>query len=390
MSEKMQANPAPVLWSRDFVLIIIISFFTFMGFQMLMPTLPILAKQLGGSDATAGLVVGIFAVSALVARPISGYALDRFGRKKLLFVGLFVFTVSVIAYHAAATLLLLLLNRVIHGFGWGLSSTASGTVATDIIPKSRMAEGMGFFGLAGTVAMAVAPATGLWLLSRWGFDSLFTLATAMVIVAVALAFLIRFPAVPLAQNPSFNLVEKSALAPATVVFFLTMTYGAIVAFLALYAAQKGITNIGFFFTVYALALFVTRPMTGKLADRVGFDIVVIPGILCVMAAMAVLAGAQTTAGFLLAAVLYGLGFGAAQPALQALAVIAASPQRRGGANGTFFTGFDLGIGISSVMWGAVSQVAGYSTMYLWTLAPALTALAVYLLTRPKGKGGKLA
>ena len=375
------------LWNRDFILILLISLFTFVGFQMLMPTLPMFAKQLGGSDATAGLVIGVFAISALLARPVSGYALDRFGRQYLLFAGLLLFTISTIAYHQATTLLILLMIRFVHGFAWGLGSTASSTVATDLIPKGRLGEGMGYFGLASTASMALAPAAGLWIVSNAGFDALFSVSTAMVAIAVALTFVIRYPAVGLSEHTTFSLLEKTAIKPAVVIFFLTMTYGAIVSFLALYANQIGISNIGPFFSVYAIALFVTRPMAGKLSDKKGFDIMVIPGIVCVMAAMIVLALSDTMNGFLVAAALYGVGFGAAMPSLQALSVIATPPDRRGAANSTFFIGFDLGIGLSSILWGAVSQAVGYSMMFLYTLLPTLAALAFYLLNRPKVKRG---
>ena len=245
----------PRLFSREFVTIIAINLGTFMGFQMLLPTLPVLAKHLGGSDSAAGLVVGLFAISALLARPISGHAVDRFGRKVMLLGGLILFTASVFAYHWAVTLGMLFLTRFVHGLGWGISSTASSTTATDVIPKSRMGEGMGYFSLAGTVSMALAPAAGLWVMSQYGFNALFNTAAALVLAAVIMAVFLRYPQVPLSGKKQGALFEKPALAPAIVIFFLTMSYGAIVSFIALYAKELGIDNIGPFFTVYAVALF---------------------------------------------------------------------------------------------------------------------------------------
>ena len=380
MTDDKKAQPQ--LWSRDFILIMTISLSAFLGFQMLMPTLPVYAKELGGSDAIAGLVIGIFALTALVARPLSGYALDHFGRKKLLMAGLVVFGGSAVAYHGAATLGLLLFIRSFHGFGWGISSTAASTTATDLIPRQRLGEGMGYYGLSGTLSMAVAPAAGLWIMQEWGFSTLFSVAAVMVVVGLVLAGWIHYPPVPLAGRRSFSLVEKTALMPATVMFFLTMTYGSIVSFLALYAQQQNIGNVGSFFFVYAAALLVTRPFAGRLSDRIGFDLLILPGIVCVMAAMAVIALSHTLLGLLAAAMLYGFGFGAVMPCLQALSVMNTPPDRRGGANGTFFTGFDLGLGLGSVIWGAVAQIIGYGAMFFWTLVPACIALALYLCARP--------
>lgn len=367
------------LWTKDFILITLISLFAFLSFQMLLPTLPVYAKDLGGSDTHAGLVIGIFTFSAVLIRPFTGYALDAYGRKGLFFIGLLIFGLSVFSYSLVPSLLMLLLVRFIHGFGWGLTSTSASTVAADIIPKSRMGEGMGYYGLAGTLSMAIAPALGLFIISKFDFKILFLLATCMIVIAILLAFSVKYHNVSMTRRP-FSLIEKAALRPTIVIFFLTMTYGAIVSFLALYSAQLGITNIGLFFTVYALSLAVSRPFAGRMSDKIGFNVVVIPGIFFIMLAMYILYNAVNIQWFLLAGIIYGIGFGAAQPSLQALAIVSTPPERRGGANATFFTGFDLGIGISSIMWGVIAEAIGYSLMYLCAIIPALAGLVFYLVT----------
>ncbi|OQA07757.1 MAG: Bacillibactin exporter [Firmicutes bacterium ADurb.Bin373] len=378
------ARQAERLWTRDFVVITFITLFTFIGFQMLLPTLPVYASQLGGSDTAVGLVVGVFTISAVIIRPFTGHYLDLYGRKGILFAGLLIFAASILAYAWAPSLFILLVFRFIHGIGWGLCSTASSTVATDVIPKSRLGEGMGYYGLASTLSMALAPALGLYIINSFNFDVLFMLSAGMVAVAITLALTINYHK-PAATRSGFNLIEKAALRPTVVVFFITMTYGAVVAFIALYAAQHGITNIGSYFTIFALALAISRPVCGRLADRIGFDLIIIPGIILVATAMFLLYFASGLHWFWLAAVLYGAGFGAAQPVLQALAVISVPPQRRGLANATFFTGFDLGIGAGSIMWGAVASVTGYSVMYLLATIPAMAALASYSLLGRKAE-----
>ncbi len=382
-SAALQKEP---LWTKEFIIIFIVNLFTFLGFQMLLPTLPIYAKYLGGSDTSAGLVVGIFTVSALLIRPFVGQALDIYGRKGIFLSGLVIFAVCVFGYIWAPSLLVLLIIRFIHGFGWGLSSTSASTVAADIIPKSRLGEGMGYYGLAATISMAMAPALGLYLFNRFGFDILFVVSAVMVSIAIIIANLIKYHNVELhPRQAKLSLIERAALRPTLVVFFMTMTFGAIVAFIALYAQQRGISNIGLFFTLHALAVAVSRPLAGRIADMRGFDVVVIPGIILVAIAMVLLSRAEDLSGFLLAAVIYGAGFGAVQPSLMAMAIVLSPPQRRGAANATFFTGFDLGIGLSSIMWGAVAELTGYSLMYLLSVIPVLLALFSYLLGRQPAK-----
>jgi MFS family permease len=376
MGQIVDKKQAERLWTFDFVIISLISLFTFLGFHILLPTLPVYTKNLGGDDTSAGLVIGIFTFSAVLIRPLVGYALDLYGRKNLFIMGMIIFVLCVLAYIWVPSLLILFLIRFIHGFGWGITSTSSSTVATDHIPKSRLGEGMGYYGLASTLATAVAPAIGIYIINSFSFTALFLFAASMIVIAIFMAFLITYPTLN-QMKPSFKFLEKAALPSALVIFFVTMTYGTIVSFIALYAAERGIVNIGSFFTLYAVFLAIFRPLSGRLADKRGFNFVIIPSIILIALAMILIYLASSIGWFLLAAIVYGAGFGTAQPCLQALAVLAVPAQRRGSANATFFTGFDLGIGLSSVLWGAVAKSSGYSIMYLWATVPAIVALIVY-------------
>ncbi|MBC7325845.1 MAG: MFS transporter, partial [Moorella sp. (in: Bacteria)] len=157
-----------------------------------------------------------------------------------------------------------------------------------------------------------------------------------------------------------------------------ITYGGVVTFLTLYAAECGIANIGLFFTFYAAALMLIRPLAGMVADRRGPGPVLVPGLLAATLAILLLALARNLPVFLVAAVLYGLGFGAAQPTLQAMAVADVAPNRRGAANGTFFSAFDLGIGLGSTLLGAIARGTGFAGMYAVASLFGLAGLFVFL------------
>jgi MFS family permease len=374
-------------WTRDYILISIASLFITMGFQMLLPVLPVFSAKLGGSDSWAGLVVGIFTISAVLMRPIAGRLLDRQGRREVYILGLIVFLICVVAYNWTSTILVLLILRFIHGFGWGASSTASSTIASDIIPKSRLAEGMGYFGLTSTLAMAIAPALGLGLVSRYGFNAVFYVSAGAVLISIFMALPIKYhkPDVLPKLDPDVmpkpgkaGIFERSAILPAIVIFFITMTYGSIVSFIALYAGQKQIENIGLFFTVYAAALLISRPYFGRLTDRKGTSFAVLPGIIFVILSMGLIYFANSLIVFLIAGFIYGIGFGAIQPALQAMSVRNVNQSRRGAANATFFLGFDLGIGAGAIMWGIIAENLGYQIIYLLSIIPAIIGALIYI------------
>src|SRR5699024_6464784 len=125
------------IWTLDFVLICLANFFIFLGFQMTLPTLPLFVKVLGGSVQAIGVIVGVFTFSALVLRPYAGHVLESKGRRFVYMFGLVLFVLSVGSFGFITSIVLLFFVRIIQGIGWGFSNTATGTIATDLIPPKR-------------------------------------------------------------------------------------------------------------------------------------------------------------------------------------------------------------------------------------------------------------
>lgn len=387
MSTEPTPTPVP-LWTRNLTLIMAANLFTFLGFQMLMPVMPVYATTLGGGETWAGVVTGIFTASAVIMRPLAGRLLDSRGRLLVFLAGLGVFIASTLSYAATATILALVVVRFLHGVGWGALGTASNTIATDNIPKARLGEGMGYFGMTSTLAMAVGPALGLALLNSHGFPIVFTVSAALVACTVALALLIRYPPQPMAP-PRGAFLEKQAMPAAVLIFCATLSWGAVVSFIALYAAERGIDNIGPYFMANAISILFVRAFVGRLADRKGDQFVLYPAVVSMLIALMVLTRATSLPMFLVAGACYGLGFGALHPVLQAMAVRNVIPQRRGAANATFFVGFDLGIGLGSFVWGVIAEATSYPTVYLLTMAPVFALIVVHRVfsraTRPPAR-----
>jgi MFS family permease len=376
------SNDQEKIWTKDFVLILFANFFIFLGFQMTLPTIPLFVEKLGGNDQLIGFVVGIFTFSALLLRPLAGHALESKGRAFVYLTGLAIFVLSVGSFGLLTSILFLFLMRIVQGAGWGFSTTASGTIATDLIPAKRRGEGMGYFGLSGNIAMAFGPSLGLSLTSKISFSSFFFICAGLGLVALILSSRINFKkAVKTPSNAGatkLDLYEKSALQPGILVFFLTTTFGGIAAFLPLYAVQKHIPGIQWYFLLYALALMVTRTFAGTLYDRKGHQAVFIPGAILIIGAMILLSWLPNSFTMYTAAVLYGLGFGAVQPALQAWAVEKTAINRKGMANATFYSFFDLGIGIGAMVFGEISHIFGYSSIYKTAAFSVFISILIYL------------
>ncbi|MGE7825821.1 MFS transporter [Paenibacillus sp. NPDC093718] len=366
------------LWTKPFIQMTVGMLFLFTGFYLLLPTLPLYIKHLGGSETQVGLAAGAFTLTAVVFRPMVGGLVDRYGRRAFYIWGLIFFVLSMYLYDWVGSILLLLALRILHGASWAFSTTSIGTVITDLIPTSRRGEGMGWYGMAMTVAMAIGPMLGTYIVSGYSFRTLFLVATGLSLIAFILAYMTRAPYQAKPSAGRIQLVEKSVLPVTVAIFFLAVAYGGITTFLPLFAESIRV-NPGTFFLVYAVALTLIRPFAGKLSDRFGEAAVIIPSLVVTAGALIVLSLSSGLPGLITAAILYGIGFGSAQPALQAATLRIAPEDRRGAANASFMTAFDLGIGLGAILLGLVSERIGYAYLFTVTAVSVVVSLAIFTI-----------
>jgi MFS family permease len=380
-----QIQPQDKIWTRDFIFVCLSNFFIFAGFQMTLPTLPLFVNELGGGDQLIGLIVGVFTFSALLIRPWAGHMLETVGRRGIFLVGLAIFVISVGSFAFTSSIIFLFILRIIQGFGWGLSTTAVGTIATDLIPPKRRGEGMGYYGLAGNLAMAFGPALGLTLVIAFDFSVTFTIAAVGGLLALISALFIRYRSVEKVKSKSmrFDLYEKTALVPSLLLFFITMTFGGIASFLPLYTEQKGIDGIALYFTIFAFSVMIVRTFAGKIYDIKGHKAIFIPSTILIVAAMLDLAFLQNQWMLFIGALLFGAGFGSVQPALQAWAVQEAPMNRKGMANATFFSFFDLGVGFGAIFFGVIATLYGYRDIYFASAFSVTISIIIYLVILKK-------
>ncbi|PFW91772.1 MFS transporter [Bacillus pseudomycoides] len=378
------------LWTKEFIALILANLCMFLGFQMLIPTLPVYVKEIGGTSSNIGFVVGMFTVAALIIRPLTGNALQKFSKKLILMTGTAICLLAMGSYLFASTVFLLLAVRILHGAGFGITTTTYGTVVSYLIPAARRGEGMGYFGLSGTIAMALGPLIGLWLMQTYSFTILFLCALSCTVVSLILTKLLKIQATekPIHQaHESFldGFIEKKALLPSLLILCITLMYGGIGSFITLFATQVGIADISLFFLFNALAIAVTRPFSGRLYDVKGHVFVIIPGVILTFTGIILLSYTTTIPSLIIAASCYGSGFGAIQPALQAWMIDRVAPHRRGVATATFFSAFDLGIGAGAIIFGFIAHFTDYATVYRYSSVLLIAFLFIYTTNVRKQK-----
>jgi MFS family permease len=365
--------------SRHFALLWAASFVFFFSFYLLLPALPLYAGTLGIPESQIGLIIGLFAVSSMVVKPVAGWAADRWGRKPLMLAGAALFVCASALYGWSVTVGALLVVRLVHGAGMGLFPTASASMVADVAPPGRRGEAMGLWGAAANVALALGPLGAVWLSDRLGFGWLFVLSTTVALTALLLTGLLRETlATPLRVPFGFSSLLSPAVAfPCAIVFCLMTSYGVQAAFLPIYAQSRG-ANPGVFFLVLALVVAVARGWAGQVSDRIGRAPVAAAGLVLVAASLATLAAGGGLIALIVSGVLYGMGFGGAQPALMAWAVDLVTPAERGKAMGTYYTALELGIAAGAIGFGMVLSRSSFPIMFLAAGALALTGAALAL------------
>ena len=393
---KLEKESKSSLWTKYFNLMIVYSFLTSTTNYLMITAAPLYAIHLGGNNSIAGLMMGIFMISAILVRPYFGKLLDEKSRKLVLVLGAAICTLTYFSYLFAFSIGMLIFIRIINGMGFSANTNASGTAVSDVIPKDRLAEGVGYYGISNTLATAIGPSIALFIIKNYNYNILFMVTAVIGVLSILVAYLIDYENKTedfietskakhnksndnLSINKSTNMIfEKTALPVALVIVFLAVTIGGIMTFVPTYAATRGINDISSYFTMYAFALLITRLFVGKMADKYGVSTAIIPGIILVVIAFIVLAYAKSLPMFLLSAGLYGFGYGSSQPTLNAVMIKLCPPDRRGAGNSTFYTAMDMGSGCGAMLWGLISQNFGFTSVYLTCAACVVISLLCYL------------
>ncbi|MBN8192925.1 MFS transporter [Bacillus sp. NTK074B] len=384
------------LWTKDFTLMSIANFFIYLIFYLLLVTMAVYAvDEFGASESQAGLVTGIFIIGTLIGRLFLGRMITAIGNKKMLFVGMIAFIGTSCLYFVEGGISFLLLTRFLHGVALGMVSTATGTIVAEIIPASRKGEGIGYYSMSITLATAVGPFFGLFLSQHASFQTIFAFCLALGVISYIFTLFVKIPVVkkPAEERTEkerlslSSFIEPKALPIALVVLFVSLAYSSVLSFINFYAIDIDLVEAAsVFFVVYAVAILVSRPFTGRLMDAKGAKAVMLPAFILFAAGLFLLSAAGNTMILLLSGVLIGLGFGNMQSVTQAIAVKAVPPERVGLATSTYYISLDAGLGFGPYALGFLIPLTGYRSLYMiMGILVAATLVLYYFQERKQSR-----
>jgi len=384
-----ETSPEERLLTTNFIFATLANFFNSMGSQMMNTTLPVYVLSIGGSNIQAGLVGGVLPITALLLRPLVGWVTDVWKRRSIAVIGSSFYGLASIVYAFSNSIGTLVLGRIVHGVGISSYTTAANAYIVDIAPDKRRAEALGLFAVTTSLGLIIGPAIGFYIVSLFDFHRLFIFATILAVITCVVSLFAREKPRPLNSqrlvwSPRTDILAIGALPIAWIALCLGFAMGTVNNFIAIFATSRGIDNPGFYFTVQAIALLISRSFSGRLADKYGRGTAIIPGVIAMSIALATLPLAGDLPHFMLSAALFGLGLGTAQPATMALLADHVQPEKYGLGVATYYIGFDGGIFLGSISFGLMSQNWGFGlTWILSAVGTLLGLLGIYWVRPPR-------
>lgn len=357
------------LWNKWYITILLLSMVNHVASQLITPIVSKYAMSIGATMATAGTIVGLMSLAAMFARPFAGLSSDRINKKLIIAVTGAVTGVCMYLYSASKSVEMMAAVRFVHGISFSFSTVALLAFNTMFIPKDKIGEGIGWSVVTTTLATAMGPNLGLWLVDHFGYKACFA-AAAIGTIIPNLCFLVvpnrQEPHVP-GKSAKFNVNDFISLQIfpfALLTGLFSCCNGIVNSFLALLGDERGIKGVGVFFTAYSVILIVTRPITGKLYDQKGIKFIMYPSIALAALSMLLLGKATSTWIVLLAGVLKALGQGTGAPSIQAHCLKKLGRDKAGVVSSTCYMGNDIGNTVGPAIGGLIASRTGYGSMFI--------------------------
>lgn len=370
------------IFNKSFLFLFISNFLVFIGFEMMLPILPAYLLSMNASSIQVGLVTSLFTIGAVLIRPFVGYYLMDSQRKSLAICASAALMVITILYPFLNMIWLLLLLRLFHGAAWGVSTTANSTMVVDFIPKTRLGEGIGYFSISTTFGAIVAPSIGILIYDSFSFDILIWSSAVLSLLAVLALQFVYSPTIVKREKKPFRFLdmifEKDVWFQALLTVITTLGFGAIITFLVLFGKQREVDHIFLFFLINATVSTLLRPFTGKWYDKKGPWSIIIMAAVLGFFSLVILSYTTNESQLIVAAILFGAGYGTVMPCLQTWTVQKVSEEKRGAANATFFSSFDVGVGVSAFVLGILAEWISLEMIFRFvSLSFIVVAVLVY-------------
>jgi MFS family permease len=362
---------------------------TFLGLIAVGSVLPVLPRYVRGpldsSNLAVGVVIGCYAVTGLLLRPVAGRLADTRGRKPTVLIGALLVSLSGLLYLPHLGIPGLLVARLVLGAGEGALYTAGSAWIVDMAPIERRGRILGLYGLAVWGGLSVGPLAGELLLGAGGYATVWIFAAVLPLLGAAIASRVPDPFEPLPHAEPHPLIAPEAVRPGLAVALASMGYATVAAFIVLHLDARGVGHGATVFGAFAAMIVLTRLVAGNLPDRFGPAPVAAVATLVEAVGLVLIGLAHSLPLALAGGMAMGAGFSLLNPSLMLIAVGRVSQAARGAAMGTYTAFFDAGVGLGAPLAGLAVALTSYEgAFFLAAAIAALSALLIFTTLRARG------
>ena len=368
--------PTSRLLTREFVLVVITASVYAVGIGSLNALVPpFVVDELDGSEATAGVVMGSAAVTALCSRAIWGRVGDRYGARRLVGVGAAIVGFSLLILLVWPTVAGVLTMRLVMGAGSAAFFVGTSLRSIELAPDNRRSQAAAFNLTAFHVGMGLGPFGGEWVLATWSYDVTWVVVAGLSFTGCALSWLLTAAPGDPDATPS-PAVHRAAIGPAVVTLFGVFGFNGYLIFAALYADEIGLSAVGPVFMVSSGTMIVTRLLFGRLPDVIGPVRAGTGALLVTTGATTLMALWNEPVGLYVGAATLALGLSMQSPSFMVIAIDRVPERERASAMATYTASFDLASALSGPVLGVIAATSGFRAAFLVAAALSLVALAL--------------
>jgi len=366
---------------RNMLFLFLITFAFFLSLDILILPFPLYIESLGGSPRTIGWLIGITGIMTVIVRTLMGAWSDVHGKKSILIISMLAWFLSPLFLLMGDSFLWIAIIRIFQSIGMAGVVLATQALMAEQVEQENRGQALALQGIGDASAIIIGPLIGFLLAEHYGFNWVFLVAALVAAVGLVLTLGVKEEKGPI--NPSKKEVMKRPkrpkrpkrswkelvkdpllLVPTTIGFGIAFSFGAILIFMAVFANQLGFANIGYLFAFLGVFLVVGRYIVGRISDKVGREIVILPTIFLTAMGMYIIAFFPGDIYFYIACALIGLGFGGGHTGLIAFTVDKCSPENRGFTISFFGNAFDLGISLAGFILGVIASLTSYNVAFL--------------------------
>lgn len=368
------------IWNRKFILLFITNLLMMATFYASVPILPIYCQQIGITGTKIGIVLTAMSVTTVLFRPFAGYILDNFNRYHVYMLFLALFCLPFLGFVAFPFYVALVAIRLYMGVVYSVCGSATTTLAGDVLPQSKVGQGVNRFALTISLGMAAGPFIGIQVQNHMSSKTSFIVLFALTVIAlICVSFChIEYPKVERKKFVLSDAFYKPALPFMFNMMFIMIPFGAVIAYSSIFAQEKGLSAaIPYFYIFLVAGMLLSKFSTQKMIDAGKHKILVVVSLIVLLVIMGSYFFMTTSVHLLLAGFLLGVGYGILQPLFQSFVTGTTPAPKRGTANATYLLSYDIGIGIGSFVMGMFQENIGLSTGFAVTAIAYLIGGVIY-------------